>query len=156
MGFGFFNCTPGTKCQGPNNTWFGASMNNVSSVLPNRVSLLQAYTQKSHSIYTPDFPPGPPLQFDSTCNVPRGLGQPVKGTRLYKLKFGSCVQIILQDTSIFSTEDHPVHLHGYHFYIVGQGFGVLIRHEILLTLILLIHHKGIQSMLQLEDGVPSD
>ncbi|GJZ32394.1 laccase 3 [Tanacetum coccineum] len=45
------------------------------------------------------------------------------GTRLYKLKFGSSVQIVLQDTSIFSTEDHPVHLHGYHFYIVGQGFG---------------------------------
>ena len=35
MGFGFFNCTLGPTCQGPNNTWFGASMNNVSSVLPN-------------------------------------------------------------------------------------------------------------------------
>ncbi|PWA41163.1 laccase 3 [Artemisia annua] len=123
MGFGFFNCTPGPRCQGPNNTRFGASMNNVSFVLPNRVSLLQAYTQKIPNVYTPDFPPVPPLQFDYTGNVPRGLWQPVKGTRLYKLKFGSSVQIVLQDTSIFSTEDHPVHLHGYHFYIVGQGFG---------------------------------
>ncbi|KAI3749841.1 hypothetical protein L2E82_20458 [Cichorium intybus] len=123
MGFGFFNCTPGPRCQGPNNTRFGASMNNVSFVLPNRVSLLQAYTQKIPNIYTPDFPPVPPLQFDYTGNVPRGLWQPVKGTKLYKLKFGSSVQIVLQDTSIFSTEDHPVHLHGYHFYIVGQGFG---------------------------------
>ncbi|KAI7742865.1 hypothetical protein M8C21_027878, partial [Ambrosia artemisiifolia] len=123
MGFGFFNCTPGPRCQGPNNTRFGASMNNVSFVLPNRVSLLQAYTQKIPNIYTTDFPPVPPLKFDYTGNVPRGLWQPVKGTTLYKLKFGSSVQIVLQDTSIFSTEDHPVHLHGYHFYIVGQGFG---------------------------------
>lgn len=39
------------------------------------------------------------------------------------MKFGSTVQIVLQDTAIFSTEDHPIHLHGYHFYVVGEGFG---------------------------------
>ncbi|GJR48435.1 laccase 3 [Tanacetum coccineum] len=99
MGFGFFNCTPGPRCQGPNNTRFGASMNNVSFVLPNRTSLLQAYTQKIPNIYTPDFPPVPPLQFDYRGNI------------------------LLQDTTIFSSEDHPVHLHGYIFYIVGQSFG---------------------------------
>ncbi|KAI7742869.1 hypothetical protein M8C21_027882 [Ambrosia artemisiifolia] len=122
VGLGFFNCTPGPRCQGPNNTRFGASMNNVSFVLPRRVSLLQAYTQKIPNIYTTDFPPVPPVKFDYTGNVPRGLWQPVKGTKLYNLKFGSSVQIVLQDTSIFSTDDHPVHLHGYHFYVVGQGF----------------------------------
>ncbi|KAK9065963.1 hypothetical protein SSX86_015365 [Deinandra increscens subsp. villosa] len=123
VGLGFFNCSPGPRCQGPNNTRFGASMNNVSFVLPKRASLLQAYTQNIPNIYTTDFPHVPPMQFDYTGNVPRGLWQPVKGTKLYNLKFGSNVQIVLQDTSIFSTEDHPVHLHGYHFYIVGQGFG---------------------------------
>ena len=30
---------------------------------------------------------------------------------------------MLQDTSIVTTEDHPMHLHGYHFYVVGSGFG---------------------------------
>ena len=123
MGLGFFNCTPGPRCQGPNNTRFGASMNNVSFVLPYRLSVLQAYTGNIPGIYTTDFPGVPPVQFDYTGNVPRGLWQPVKGTKVYNLKFGSSVQIVLQDTSIFSTEDHPVHLHGYHFYIVGQGFG---------------------------------
>ena len=39
------------------------------------------------------------------------------------MKFGSEVQIVLQDTAIFSVEDHPMHLHGYSFYVVGQGFG---------------------------------
>ncbi|KAM0064124.1 putative laccase [Helianthus debilis subsp. tardiflorus] len=123
IGFGFFNCSPGPRCQGPNNTRFGASMNNVSFVLPNRASLLQAYTNKIPNIYTTDFPATPLVEFDYTGNVPRGLWQPIRGTKLYNLKFGSNVQIVLQDTSIFSTEDHPVHLHGYHFYVVGQGFG---------------------------------
>lgn len=123
MGLGFFNCSPGPRCQGPNNTRFAASMNNVSFVLPNTTSLLQAFYQKIPGIYTTDFPPVPPVQFDYTGNVSRGLWQPVLGTKLYKLKFGSTVQIVLQDTAIVTTENHPVHLHGYHFYIVGQGFG---------------------------------
>ena len=33
------------------------------------------------------------------------------------------VQVILQGTNIFAGESHPIHLHGYDFYIVGAGFG---------------------------------
>ncbi|KAL3518008.1 hypothetical protein ACH5RR_020597 [Cinchona calisaya] len=123
VGLGFVNCNPGPTCQGPNNTRFAASMNNESFVLPRRTSLLQAYYQNIPGIYTLDFPPVPPVQFNYTGNVPRSLWQPNFGTKLYKLKFGSNVQIVLQDTGIFSTEDHPIHLHGYHFFVVGQGFG---------------------------------
>lgn len=123
VGLGFVNCIPGPRCQGPNGTRFAASMNNVSFVLPRRTSLLQAYYNNIPGIFTTDFPPVPPVQFNYTGNVPRALWQPRFGTKLYKLKFGSSVQIVLQDTGIFSTEDHPIHLHGYHFYIVGQGFG---------------------------------
>ncbi|XP_052185641.1 laccase-13-like [Diospyros lotus] len=123
VGLGLVNCTPGPRCQGPNNTRFAASMNNVSFVLPRRTSLLQAYYQNIPGVFTTDFPPVPPIQFDYTGNVPRGLWQPTFGTKLYKMKFGSTVQIVLQDTAIVTTEDHPIHLHGYHFYVVGQGFG---------------------------------
>ncbi|KAL3530773.1 hypothetical protein ACH5RR_010095 [Cinchona calisaya] len=122
VGLGFVNCNPGPRCQGPNNTRFAASMNNVSFVLP-RTSLLQAYYNNIPGIFTTDFPPVPPVQFNYTGNVPRSLWQPRFGTKLYKLSFGSTVQIVLQDTGIFVTEDHPIHLHGYHFFIVGQGFG---------------------------------
>ncbi|MFS7964706.1 putative laccase [Helianthus anomalus] len=82
-------------------------MNNISFVLPRRASLLQAYTQKIPNIYTTDFPP-----------VPRviTLAMSLAGC-------ASLVQIVLQDTSVFSKEDHPVLLHGYHFCVVGQGFG---------------------------------
>ncbi|KAK4492108.1 hypothetical protein RD792_002905 [Penstemon davidsonii] len=123
VGLGFVNCTPGPRCQGPNNTRFAASMNNVSFILPRRTSLLQAYYQNVQGVYTTDFPPVPPVKFDYTGNVSRGLWQPRFGTKLYKLKFGSSVQIVLQDTAIFSTEDHPIHLHGYHFFVVGLGSG---------------------------------
>ncbi|KAG9132039.1 hypothetical protein Leryth_017808 [Lithospermum erythrorhizon] len=123
VGLGFFNCPPGPRCQGPNNTRFSASMNNVSFVLPRRTSLLQAYYNKIPGVFTTDFPPVPPVQFDYTGNVSRALWQPRRGTKLYKIKFGSRVQIVLQDTAIGTTEDHPIHLHGYHFFVVAQGFG---------------------------------
>lgn len=63
------------------------------------------------------------MKFDYTGNVSRSLWQPVRGTKAYRLKFGSKVQIVLQDTSIVTPENHPIHLHGYDFYIVAQGFG---------------------------------
>ncbi|KAG5577777.1 hypothetical protein H5410_057911 [Solanum commersonii] len=103
VGLGLVNCTPGPRCQGPNNMQFAASMN-ISFVFLRRTSLLQAYYQNIPGIYTLDFPPVPPVHFDYTGN------------------FGSNVRIVLQDTAIFSTKDHPIHLHGYHFWVVGQGF----------------------------------
>ncbi|MFS7964709.1 putative laccase [Helianthus anomalus] len=123
VGLGLVNCNPGPTCQGPNNTRFTASMNNVSFLLPQTTSLLQAHYLSIPNVFTTDFPPVPPLPFDYTGNVPQALWQPVFGTKLYKLKFGSQVQIVLQDTAIVSTESHPVHLHGYNFYVVGEGFG---------------------------------
>ncbi|TYH14147.1 hypothetical protein ES288_A06G196200v1 [Gossypium darwinii] len=107
----------------PNGTRFTASMNNVSFVLPRNFSLLQAHQQGIPGVFTTDFPANPLLKFDYTENVSRSLFQPVPGTKLYKLKYGSRVQIVLQDTSIVTPENHPIHLHGYDFYIIAQGFG---------------------------------
>jgi len=111
------------RCQGPNGTRFAASMNNVSFVLPSNISILQAYEQGIPGVFTNDFPPNPPLKFDYTGNVSRTLWQPVRGTRGYPLKYGSRVQVVLQGTSIVSPENHPIHLHGYDFYIIAEGFG---------------------------------
>ncbi|XP_044483625.1 laccase-13 [Mangifera indica] len=125
VGLGLINCTnPNSpRCQGPNGTRFTSSMNNVSFVLPTVNSLMQAYYQGQRGVFTTDFPPVPPIQFDYTGNVSRGLWQPTKGTKLFKLKYGSRVQLVMQDTSIVTVEDHPMHLHGYEFYVVGSGFG---------------------------------
>lgn len=126
LGLGLNNCPNNfgpSQCQGPNGTRFTASMNNVSFVLPNSISILQAHQQGINGIFTSDFPARPPVKFDYTGNVSRSLWQPVPGTKAYRLKFGSRVQIVLQDTSIVTPENHPIHLHGYDFYIVAEGFG---------------------------------
>ncbi|KAK9168030.1 hypothetical protein Syun_000170 [Stephania yunnanensis] len=126
VGLGLNPCPPKSRsrnCQGPNGTRFTASMNNVSFVLPSNYSLLQSHQQGIPGVFTTDFPAAPPVKFDYTGNVSRSLWTPVRGTRLYKLKYGSKVQIVLQGTSIFTAENHPIHLHGYDFYIIAEGFG---------------------------------
>lgn len=126
IGLGLQNCPKNfrsRRCQGPNGTRFTASMNNVSFILPSNYSLLQAHKHNIPNVYTTDFPASPPMKFDYTGNVSRSLWQPMRGTKLYRLKYGSTVQIVLQGTNIFAAENHPIHLHGYDFYIIAQGFG---------------------------------
>ncbi|KAF5200188.1 Laccase-5, partial [Thalictrum thalictroides] len=126
VGLGLNPCPPGSRardCQGPNGTRFTSSMNNVSFVFPSTFSLLQAHHQGIPGVFTTDFPAVPPVKFDFTGNVSRALWSPVRGTRLYKLKYGSTVQIVLQDTTIVTGENHPIHIHGYDFYILAEGFG---------------------------------
>ncbi|XP_047332965.1 laccase-5-like [Impatiens glandulifera] len=125
-GLGLNNCPVGAQassCQAPNGTRFTASMNNVSFSFPSKISILQAFYNGVPGVYTTDFPPTPLLKFDYTGNVSRSLWQPISGTKVYKLKYGSRVQIVIQGTSIFTAENHPIHMHGYDFYIVAQGFG---------------------------------
>ncbi|KAJ3693689.1 hypothetical protein LUZ60_009169 [Juncus effusus] len=46
------------------------------------------------------------------------------GTELLVLPFNTTVELVMQDTSILGAEsDHPLHLHGFNFFVVGQGFG---------------------------------
>ncbi|KAL6126800.1 hypothetical protein ACLB2K_074845 [Fragaria x ananassa] len=126
IGLGLNNCPknfPSSRCQGPNGTRFTASMNNISFVLPNNISILQAFQQNIPGVVTSDFPANPPQQFDYTGNVSRSLWQPKSGTKGYRLNYGSRVQVVLQDTSIVTPENHPIHLHGYDFYVLAEGFG---------------------------------
>ncbi|THU64926.1 hypothetical protein C4D60_Mb01t31640 [Musa balbisiana] len=124
VGLGLFDCPPGKTCGGPNNTRMAASINNVSFVLPDTYSILQAHYQRVPGVFTTDFPAVPPVQFDYTAqNVSRSLWQPVAATKVYKLKYGSVVQLVLQGTNIFAAENHPIHIHGYDFYILAEGFG---------------------------------
>ncbi|KAB1210701.1 Laccase-17 [Morella rubra] len=45
------------------------------------------------------------------------------GTKLLVLPFNTSVELVMQDTSILGAESHPLHLHGFNFFVVGQGFG---------------------------------
>uniref|UniRef100_A0A0E0DSG3 Laccase n=1 Tax=Oryza meridionalis TaxID=40149 RepID=A0A0E0DSG3_9ORYZ len=109
-------------CQGPNNTRFAASMNNVSFVMP-RTSLLQAHYQRRYNgVLTANFPAAPRTPFNYTGTPPNNTFV-THGTRVVPLSFNTTVEVVLQDTSILGAESHPLHLHGYDFYVVGTGFG---------------------------------
>ncbi|PIA59285.1 hypothetical protein AQUCO_00400287v1 [Aquilegia coerulea] len=98
-----------------------ASVNNVSFVMPS-TALLQAHYFNISGVFTDDFPGNPPVQFNYTGTGPKNLAT-MKGTRLYRLAYNSTVQVVLQDTGIITPENHPVHLHGFNFFVVGRGLG---------------------------------
>ncbi|KAF3773413.1 L-ascorbate oxidase, partial [Nymphaea thermarum] len=100
-----------------------ASMNNISFMNP-QIDILEAYYQSIKGVYTTDFPSFPPYMFDFTEeDYPEELVYPTTGTRVKVLKYNSSVELVLQTTNLVLGDYHPVHLHGYHFYVVGQGHG---------------------------------
>ncbi|CAI9779058.1 unnamed protein product [Fraxinus pennsylvanica] len=122
VGLGSSPCPKNTTCQGPNGTKFAASVNNVSFALPTTALLQAHFTKKSNGVYTTDFPTNPPKQFNYTGTPPNNTVVS-NATRLVVLPFNTSVELVLQDTSILGAESHPLHLHGFNFFVVGQGFG---------------------------------
>lgn len=123
VGIGLSPCTnPNGTCQGPNGTMLTASVNNVSFVMPTTALLQAHFFNRSRGVYTTDFPANPPFKFNYTGNPPSNL-MVSTGTKVVVLPFNTSVEVVLQDTSIIGAESHPLHLHGYNFFVVGQGFG---------------------------------
>ncbi|KAL6337008.1 hypothetical protein AAG906_036322 [Vitis piasezkii] len=121
IGLGSNPCPKDMTCQGPNGTKFSASVNNISFILPS-VSIMQAYFFGQNGVYTTDFPTFPPVPFNYTGTPPNNT-MVSNGTRVVVLPFNTSVELVMQDTSILGAESHPFHLHGYNFYVVGQGIG---------------------------------
>ncbi|XP_038691482.1 laccase-7-like [Tripterygium wilfordii] len=116
------NCT-----MGPPGNRIIASMSNISFVLPTRLSMLEAFYYNVTGIYTTDFPNNPPIPFDyvnSSINSNLSLLFPKRTTSAKKLKFNSTVEIVFQDTALIAAGNHhPIHLHGFSFHVLAQGFG---------------------------------
>uniref|UniRef100_A0A0E0CAC7 Laccase n=1 Tax=Oryza meridionalis TaxID=40149 RepID=A0A0E0CAC7_9ORYZ len=106
-------CAPNqTKCSG---FALVAAMNRNSFQFPEKVSLLEALYKGVPSVYSEDFPDLPP---------------PVQGfrkaTAVKKVKYNDVVEVVLQSeqySSALGTENHPIHLHGFDFYLLAQGLG---------------------------------
>ncbi|RVW78071.1 putative laccase-5 [Vitis vinifera] len=61
---------------------------------------------------------------DSATNFTERLARTIQGTKVRILEYNSTVEIVFQGTNVLNgAENHPVHLHGYSFYVVGSGFG---------------------------------
>ncbi|TVU19691.1 hypothetical protein EJB05_35857, partial [Eragrostis curvula] len=123
VGLGTHPCAVNGTCQGPNGSRLAASINNVSFVLPTSTALLQShFTGKSRGVYASNFPVYPLMPFNYTGAPPNNTNV-MNGTKVVVLPFGTSVELVMQDTSILGAESHPLHLHGFNFYVVGQGFG---------------------------------
>lgn len=52
------------------------------------------------------------------------MGNTERGTRVKVVEFNEEVEIVFQGTDLLnSSMDHPMHLHGHSFYVVGLGHG---------------------------------
>ncbi|XP_022978138.1 laccase-4-like [Cucurbita maxima] len=112
---------PCPTCKAGNGSRAVASINNVTFVMPT-TALLQAHYFNINGVFTTDFPANPPHVFNYTGSGPSNL-QTTRGTKLYKLKYNDTVELVLQDTGILTAETHPIHLHGFNFFVVGRGIG---------------------------------
>lgn len=111
------------SCEGPDGSRLSASVNNISFVSP-QTDILQAYYNNISGVYGDDFPDKPPLLFNFTADeLPAYLNTPGKATEVKVVEYDSTVEIVLQGTNLLAGTDHPIHLHGYSFYVVGWGFG---------------------------------
>ncbi|XP_068661187.1 laccase-7-like [Aristolochia californica] len=124
FGLGLDLCPPNVNCAGPGNTRLTASMNNISFQFPSKLSLLEAHFSGVDGIFTEDFPDNPPLVYDYTnATAAAAFTATEKATRLKKLAYNAVVEMVLQNTAVVSTENHPIHLHGFNFFVLAQGFG---------------------------------
>ncbi|KAJ8899715.1 hypothetical protein K2173_019414 [Erythroxylum novogranatense] len=117
----------------PTQPWIGifgarlaASMNNHSFQPPTTLSMLQAFFFNVSRIYAPDFPDNPPVVFDytnDTNSLNTSLIFTPKSTSVTVLKYNATVEMVLQNTALIGIENHPIHIHGFNFRVLAQGFG---------------------------------
>uniref|UniRef100_A0A0E0DCI3 Laccase n=1 Tax=Oryza meridionalis TaxID=40149 RepID=A0A0E0DCI3_9ORYZ len=108
------------SCKGPQGNRFAASLNNVSFESP-AIDVLDAYYYGSgRGVYEEDFPNKPVAFVNPTGDNGGGPLLTKRGTKVKVLEYGTVVEVVFQD---LSSENHPMHLHGFAFYVVGRGSG---------------------------------
>ncbi|KAJ6381350.1 hypothetical protein OIU77_030096 [Salix suchowensis] len=101
IGLGLLPCSKNNTCQGPNNTMFSASVNNVSFVQPNIALLQSHFLNRSKGVYTTDFPTNPPFKFNYTGTPPSNI-MTAKGTKRATL-FTSMASTSLLSVRVLAT-----------------------------------------------------
>ncbi|XP_062024704.1 laccase-14-like [Rosa rugosa] len=100
-----------------------ASLNNQRFVTK-EINILQAYRCKLEDVYTEDFPATPPKPFDyNAADTGDNEAVPTVGTKVMTVNYGDAVEIVFQGTNVGNAENHPMHIHGYNFYLVANGSG---------------------------------
>ncbi|XP_022773464.1 laccase-14-like [Durio zibethinus] len=118
-----FACPNSTGCTVDGNNKLAASLNNNSFVSPS-TALLQEYYDNNYnvSLIADELPNKPPTPFNYST-VANMSTYTKEGTQVITFEYGDEVEIVFQGTKIGATQNHPMHLHGYSFYLVGTGSG---------------------------------
>ena len=118
-------CKPDENCSALNGIKIGGAINNCTFDNPTNSSILESFFYHTKGVYTTDFPPVPPaiVNFTSTSVVASYSLTSHRGAKTLKLKYNETVQLVLQDLNSQTLEDHPFHLHGHNFYVMGTGPG---------------------------------
>nr|AUS89439.1 putative laccase [Sesuvium portulacastrum] len=126
VGLGLISCGKNATCLGPLNQSLAASISNFSFQLPTKRSILEAHFFNLSGIYNETFPDFPLMPFDYTNpnnSFNQSLLMTTKSTTVKRVKFNTTVEIVFQDTSLIGIENHPMHIHGFDFHVLAQGFG---------------------------------
>ncbi|KAJ9675328.1 hypothetical protein PVL29_024324 [Vitis rotundifolia] len=117
---------PNDSCAGPDGYRIAAGLNNKTFENPG-VDILRAYYWNMSGFYDPNFPDQPLHYFNFTSDdlLSNNVTISDPGTRVKVLNYNDTVEIVFQGTNVMnSAENHPIHLHGYKFYVVGRGQGI--------------------------------
>ncbi|KAM5562109.1 hypothetical protein ABKV19_017363 [Rosa sericea] len=124
LSIGMLRC-PNDTCDGPDGNRLASAMNNISFANPS-IDVLQAYYRNVSGYFEADFPDKPPTLFNFTTDelMTDNVTLSDQGTRVKMLNYNETVEIVFQGTNVMNSgENHPVHLHGFKFYVVGTGVG---------------------------------
>ncbi|KAF8025059.1 hypothetical protein BT93_F2035 [Corymbia citriodora subsp. variegata] len=115
---------PNSSCTSVSGNKLGSSMNNISWVNPS-LDVLSAYYRNLSGTYTTDFPDWPPSMYNFTGDdLPDSVDMTYQGTKVKVLNYNETVEIVFQGTDVLKgSVNHPMHMHGHSFYIVGIGHG---------------------------------
>ncbi|KAK4774252.1 hypothetical protein SAY87_029271 [Trapa incisa] len=120
-------CKNSTSCsEQAMGNMLATSLNNISWVNP-EMDVLQAYYRNISGIYTEDFPDFPSIMYNFTSDYDDydlNLVVTNQATKVKVLEYGESVEIVFQGTTLLQgSVNHPMHLHGHSFYVVGLGYG---------------------------------
>ncbi|ERM94240.1 hypothetical protein AMTR_s00010p00213750 [Amborella trichopoda] len=102
------------------------SLNNVSFTLPHTPYLIAIHQNLTHAF---NQTPAPDSYRAKEYDIFRPPPNPnaTQSDSIYRLRFNSTVDIILQNANTLNpnnSETHPWHLHGHDFWVLGYGIGV--------------------------------
>ncbi|WCJ44059.1 laccase 14 [Euphorbia peplus] len=118
----FFTVSMNSFTSPNNTTTLAASVNNISFSPPTSMDILKAYYYNISGIYGDEFPDKPPVYYNFTGDeIPVIYRTPTRDIQVKVLEFNSTVEIVFQGTNLLAGTDHPMHIHGTSFYVVGWG-----------------------------------